>query len=114
MRWNSVFSRNEIKGLFVRDAGRMATRHVIAMEQIREAMRDCIDSYDGQGVMSLKDRLNQAKDLQDLWYMRGDVLAHIAGVAGETKAREETEVLSSMFKGLLPRGLASRPSPLSS
>lgn len=83
------------------------------MEHIRESMLNCIDTYGGEGVQQLKKRLAYAKELQDLWYLRGDVLAHIAGVAGETKARQETAVLSNLFTGLLPKGMATRPSPLS-
>lgn len=113
MRWNASILNTDIKKLFIKDGEALPARHVLAMENIRETMLDCVDTYGGKGSQSLKDRIHCAKDVHDLWYLRGDLLAQIAGVAGEVKAREETALLSNMFKGLLPKGMASRPSPLS-
>jgi hypothetical protein len=59
-------------------------------------------------------RITEAIDLQDLWYLRGDVMAALAEIEGEASARRKLNQVSNMFKGLLPKGLSSRPSPLSS
>lgn len=53
-----------------------------------------------------------AQDAQGLWYARGEVMAVLANMHGETIAREKVERISDKFKGLLPRGLSSRPSSL--
>ncbi len=47
-----------------------------------------------------------------LWYLRGDVMALLAGRFGETGARERLEPVTDMFRAMLPQGLRSRPSPL--
>ena len=38
----------------------------------------------------------------------------LAALEGEAIARSKLDHISDMFKGLLPRGMSSRPSPLSS
>jgi hypothetical protein len=53
-----------------------------------------------------------AQDAQGLWYTRGEVMAVLADMHGETIAREKIERISDKFRGLLPRGLSSRPSTL--
>ena len=53
-----------------------------------------------------------AQDAQGLWYTRGEVMAVLADMHGETIAREKIERISDKFRGLLPRGLSSRPSSL--
>jgi len=80
-----------------------------AMNEIRQAM---LDHLDDRLHMSVQSRLIHAVDLQDLWYLRGDVMAAIASVSGESVARRKLSHISDMFKGHLPKGLSSRPSPL--
>jgi hypothetical protein len=53
-----------------------------------------------------------AQDAQSLWYTRGEVMAVLADMHGETIAREKMDRISDKFRGLLPRGLSSRPSTL--
>lgn len=57
-------------------------------------------------------RIRYAIDVQALWYLRGDLMAVLAGRHGEAAAREKIDALAGMFEDLLPRGLKSRPSPL--
>lgn len=57
-------------------------------------------------------RVSYANDIQDLWYLRGDLMAILANLYGEALARVQLTQISEMFKGLLPSGLSSRPSPL--
>jgi hypothetical protein len=58
-------------------------------------------------------RIRYAEDLQTLWYLRGDLMAALAAASGESTAREQMASITTQFKGLLPGGLSSRPSPLS-
>ena len=83
-----------------------------ALEDIRQAMLDelAICAYRTNPV--LKMRVTEACDLQDLWYLRGDLMAAIAASEGEVTAKRKVSHISNMFRGLLPKGLSSRPSPL--
>jgi hypothetical protein len=84
------------------------------LESIRQAMLDltALDPSD-RGVF-LARRIRYASDLQALWFMRGELMALLARTHGEAAALEKVDSLSSLFADLLPRGLRSRPSPLSS
>jgi hypothetical protein len=57
-------------------------------------------------------RIRYANDVQALWYLRGDLMAALAAMHGEMAAREKVAGVTDMFRGLLPSGLNSRPSPL--
>ncbi|OYU43792.1 MAG: hypothetical protein CFE44_16445 [Burkholderiales bacterium PBB4] len=57
-------------------------------------------------------RVSYANDIQDLWYIRGELMTILADLYGEAKAKAKILQISDMFKGLLPSGLSSRPSPL--
>jgi len=52
--------------------------------------------------------------VQALWYLRGDLMSVLAGRHGEAAARAKLTAINEMFEQLLPEGLRSRPSPLSS
>lgn len=89
-----------------------SSRAETALEDIREAMLDGLGVSSAVAATKLELRVTYAEDLQDLWYLRGDIMAAIAAVDGEALAREKLNQISDMFKGLLPRALTSRPSPL--
>lgn len=89
-----------------------SSRAEAALEDIREAMLDGLGVSSAVAASKLELRVTYAEDLQDLWYLRGDIMAAIAAVDGEALAREKLNQISAMFKGLLPRALTSRPSPL--
>jgi hypothetical protein len=83
------------------------------LENIRQAMLDltALDTSD-RGVF-LARRIRYASDLQALWFMRGELMALLSRTHGEAAALQKVDSLSSLFADLLPRGLRSRPSPLS-
>lgn len=84
------------------------------MDRIRLRML-ALASLDGSERSALLSRrIRYATDLQALWFMRGELMALLAHVHGEAAARQKLEVLSDMFRDLLPSSLLSRPSPLSS
>jgi hypothetical protein len=88
------------------------SRAEMALEDIREAMLDGLGVTGAVAASRLELRVTHANDLQDLWYLRGDIMAAIASVHGEVMARQKLNQISSMFRGLLPRSLTSRPSSL--
>jgi hypothetical protein len=83
-----------------------------AVHDIREAMLDCLSQYGKDATSLVHMRVSYAKDIQDLWYLRGDVMAVIAASDGEAVAKAKLSAISSRFRGLLPKGLVTRSSPL--
>ena len=83
-----------------------------ALEDIREAMLDGLSVPGAATASKLELKVTYACDLNDLWYLRGDVMAAIAAVDGEVVARRKLDKISSMFKGLLPKSLTTRHSSL--
>jgi hypothetical protein len=94
-------------------AGNSAPRKQAAsLTEIREAMLKVLGEHGAQAFPVVQLRVTYADDIQDLWYLRGDVMAAIADLHGELEARRALASISTMFSGLLPRGLTSRLSPL--
>lgn len=83
-------------------------------EDVREFILDELGEFGEKAYPQIVRRVRYAKDVQGLWYMRGSVMTVLAAMHGETIAREKIARISDKFKGLLPPGLSSRPSPLAS
>ncbi len=79
-----------------------------ALEDIREAMLNGLEIDGAASASRLELKVTYASDLNDLWYLRGDVMAAIAAVDGEAIARRKLDEISGMFKGLLPKSLTTR------
>lgn len=101
-----------VQSLFNSLSGGTDDRFQSALDDVRQAMLDGLDESNAIGHPVVRLRVTYARDLQDLWYLRGDLMAAIAGADGEAVARQKLVHISNMFKGHLPRGLSSRPSPL--
>ncbi|WP_207717392.1 hypothetical protein [Caenimonas soli] len=86
----------------------------IDIEDIRRAMLDLMTDVEDARFPQVLRRIRYAPDVPGLWFLRGDLMAALASSHGEAVAREKLETLSEMFEDLLPDGLRSRPSPLSS
>lgn len=83
-----------------------------SVEDIRELMLDSLGDDGAVVHIQIARRIRYAQDLQSLWYLRGDLMAALSSLHGEERAREIMLQVSQEFQGLLPGGLASRPSPL--
>ncbi|GAC1604752.1 MAG: hypothetical protein NVS3B2_10580 [Ramlibacter sp.] len=83
-----------------------------AIGDIQEAMLAELGHDGGKRFPAIARRVQYAEDLQALWYLRGDLMAAMAALHGETRARESIRAISARFQGLLPKGLATRRSPL--
>lgn len=81
-------------------------------EDIRQTMLGLMGEFGDRHYPQIVRRVRYAQDVQGLWYARGDVMAVVAAMQGETLARQKIGEISLMFKGLLPGGLHSRPSSL--
>jgi hypothetical protein len=81
-------------------------------EDIREAMLSCLGQGGAGRFPQITRRIRYASDIQSLWYLRGDLMGALASMHGEAEARAKMLDISAQFRGLLPGGLSSRPSPL--
>jgi hypothetical protein len=109
MRWTpSNFMNSLLKGA---NTGK-PKRDAPTLNDIRHAMLEVLGDRGAHAYPIVQLRVTYADDVQDLWYLRGDVMAAIAAMDGEATARQQLADVSAMFKGLLPSGLSSRASPL--
>jgi len=81
-------------------------------EDVRESMLAALGEGGSQHFPQITRRIRYAGDIHALWYLRGDLMAALASEHGEAVAREKIASITAQFRGLLPGGLASRPSPL--
>jgi hypothetical protein len=88
------------------------SRAQVAMEEIRQAMLQVLGSNSSVTPPVIHLRVMYAQDMYDLWYLRGDVMSAVASIDGESIARRKLKQITDMFTGYMPKGLASRPSPL--
>ena len=104
--------RNSIAGLLGRPREPSESVLENGLEDIRESMLFVLGDDGAKQYTATTRRIRYATDIKDLWYLRGDLMAAIAGIHGEAVAREKIASINAQFQGLLPGGLASRPSPL--
>lgn len=90
-------------------SNRQSTRAQNALENIREAMLNGLSVPGASEASKLELKVTYAKDLDDLWYLRGDVMAAISAIDGEALAQQKLNDISAMFRGVLPKSLTSRP-----
>ena len=114
MRWNSSNLMTGMQSLFNSFSSEDSARTECSIEAIREAMLAALGTLGATSNPVVRLRVTYANEIQDLWYLRGEVMSVLAALEGEAIARSKLDHISDMFKGLLPRGMSSRPSPLSS
>ncbi len=115
MRWFTTKElRSTITAIFSVSTAAPPSResHAAAVEVIRRKMLAMAVLGSGERKEALTRRIRYAASVESLWYARGELMAQLARDYGESVARERIEVLSEMFREVLPRGLRSRPSPL--
>jgi hypothetical protein len=112
MRWKASNLVSGMHALLSKHSESESLRTIEALDDIRQAMLDELRTQTTQNHPLVQMRVNDASDIQDLWYLRGDLMAAIAASDGEAAARQKLAHISEMFRGLVPRGLSSRPSPL--
>lgn len=100
-----ISSMQGLLGLAVPDEGRNAFR----IEDIRQAMLDSLGDDGCANYPHIERRVLFAPDLQGLWYLRTDIMVAISSLRGEVVASQRIRQITSMFEGLLPRGMVSRP-----
>jgi hypothetical protein len=116
MRWFKPNIRSSFYALLalVHPQDAESTVREYSIESIREAMLELVGEEGESAFPHVARRIHYALDVQALWYLRGDVMAVLSNRHGEAVALEKLDTLTEMFEEFLPRGLKSRPSPLSS
>ena len=115
MRWFKPNLRSSLHAIFsLGHSAPPAPSLGIGIDDIREAMLGLLSTVGPERFPNVTRRIRYATDVQALWFLRGDLMAVLASSHGEAVAREELAEISEMFENMLPEGLRSRPSPLSS
>ena len=112
MRWILSSLVTGMQNIFNDQGSGHGTRVQSALEDIREAMLNGLGVSGAVTASKLELKVTYANDLHDLWYLRGDVMAAISAISGETQARRKLDEISDLFRGLLPKALTSRPTNL--
>lgn len=112
MRWVKT-SMTSMWGALGKPASASRAELYCRTEDIRSSMLDSLQQGDTTRIPNLQGRIENARDIQALWFMRSDWMSALSAVQGETAARDHLLALNARFEGLLPDGMQSRPSSLS-
>lgn len=107
MPWSKTLVKSSFMSLV--GAGRDEQDRI---EALREHILHELGDFGEERFPKVMRRVRYADDAQGLWYARGDIMAALSAHHGESVASEKMHRITQMFKGLLPRSLSSRPSPL--
>jgi hypothetical protein len=114
MSWFNSKLRSSFSALLGVASPAPSPGEAISLEDVRQIMMELAGQDGSERASKLLRRIRYAPDVEALWFMRGELMALLSRNLGEAAALSEVERLSAMFTDLLPSGLRSRPSPLSS
>jgi hypothetical protein len=74
------------------------------IDDIRDAMLEALTPYVAAETVLPKAwiSIGVATDVQTLWYLRSDLVGLLSDYCGESVARERVEVITEMFRGIVP------------
>ena len=84
----------------------------LTLDDIKKAMLSALGDTGAEKYPVVQLKVSCANDIEDLWYLRGDLMAVLSAFSGEVAAKRQINEISDMFHGMLPRGLTARSSPL--
>jgi hypothetical protein len=58
---------------------------------------------------AVRRKLTFAADLLELWYLRPELMMVIARMHGQSVAEQKIAKITTMFEGLMPKGMSGRP-----
>lgn len=96
MRWAKTSLRNSFFGWVGKDT---ASDPPARLDEIRRAMLDALEQADGGRKSALERKLLFARDIEELWYTRPDLMQVLATARGESAAREIMAGISELFDG---------------
>ncbi len=111
MRWITPDLKSSLLGL-LSGGEAISSGKKTRTESIRQIMLNELGEFGEKHYPKIALRVRYAQDAQGLWYARGDVMAVLSAMQGETIARQKVGSITKMFEGLLPGGLGSRRSSL--
>ena len=114
MRWVKPSLRNGMHSLLGKSGASIAVDRDARLESLRDAMLECIDARHATGMTPFAQmftRIRHSNSAEDLWYLRGDLMALLSSIHGEALAREKVDALTPLFEGLLPPGLSRTRRP---
>lgn len=88
------------------------THASVRIEDIRQAMLDTLGDEGCASYPQVERRVLFAPDLQGLWYLRAEIMMALCALQGEQVASQRIRLITTMFEGLLPKGMVSRPGGL--
>jgi hypothetical protein len=112
MIWNIVSLRSSLQSLLGQKPAKTAEPDHQQVERVRRAMVGSLQKAGPEGFEHVIKRLEQAKDIEALWFLRADLMAALSALEDEAAARNTMARITPLFSGLLPASLNSRPSPL--
>ena len=115
MRWNKPNIRSGMHSLLGKSSPAAAVDRDAHIEAIRNAMLLCLEPFTDHSdrhFVQVQNRIRFCTNAEDLWYLRGDVMALLSATRGELAARQSVDGLAPLFEGLLPRSLTDRPARL--
>ncbi len=89
--------------------GSAATRapQPLRLEYLRQAMLGALGETGCDAYAQTARKLRYADDVQTLWYTRSELMAALAALHGEARARQEIDHLTARFRQLLPRSMTT-------
>jgi hypothetical protein len=80
----------------------------VALERVRQAMLLVVEEYGGENHYRLDMKINFARDIAELWYLRPELMHVVAAVQGEEVARDCVAKITALFKKHHLGGKSSR------
>lgn len=108
MRWIAESFVSRVGSLLHGSSRTSKKNPVTTLQEIRLAMLAALGDVAEKSFPLIQLRVTYASDIDDLWYLRGDVMAAIASLRGEAVAKEKLQQISAMFIGLVPHNLTNK------
>ncbi len=70
----------------------------VALERVRKAMLVVVEEYGGDDHYRLDMKINFAREIAELWYLRPELMQVVAAAQGEELARDCMEKITALFK----------------
>jgi hypothetical protein len=80
----------------------------VALERVRKAMLLVVEEYGGEDHYRLDMKINFAREIAELWYLRPELMQVIAAAQGEQIAQECMVGITGLFKKYHLGGTPSR------
>lgn len=112
MRWAKTSLRNSFFGW---KADKPVAESTDDLETIRNAMLQALMQAHGAHHGGIERRVLFARDLDELWYARPDLMTALAASRGESVARDQLAGITALFEARMPERFrrASRPTTTS-